>query len=171
MTDARLSAVAGRHPRLVAYVGYAELSHAQVETLRATWIKSVIVVPDPDAGGAGGALSCVRQLRDAGITPYVAPRLPDGLDPDDFVLRDGLDAWRGRTSGRLPTATASWPGRSLARHGERQPGDDAWGATPSLRRPSPTPAVCPRTRDEGDASRANFWPEIAAAVGGAMQRP
>jgi hypothetical protein len=147
--------------RVVAYVG-AELSHGQVETLRRHRVRSVVVVPDPDAAGDGGALSCVRQLRDAGITPYVAPRLPDGLDPDEFALRDGLDAWKAHV--RRAVHGYRFVARSvLAGQGERTPGDDAWsdavvGEALAFAR------TLPRDRDEEMAR--HFWPEVAAAVGG-----
>jgi hypothetical protein len=160
VTDAAYLQLLG-DTRVIAYVG-AELSHAQVETLRRHNIRSVTIVPDPDAGGDNGALSCIRQLRDAGIKPYVAPRLPDGFDPDDFALKNGLDAWKAHVSQAIQGYR--FVARSiLDRHGGRQPGDDAWGdgvvdeAIACARN-------LPEDRDE-EMSR-HFWPEIAAAVGG-----
>ncbi len=147
--------------RVVAYVG-AELSHGQVETLRRHRVKSVVVVPDPDAAGAGGARSCVRQLRDAGITPYVAPRLPDGLDPDEFALRDGLDAWKAHVSRAMHGYR--FVARSvLAGPGERTAGDDAWSDA-VVEEALAFARTLPPDRDEEMAR--HFWPEIAEAVEG-----
>ncbi len=147
--------------RVVAYVG-AELSHGQVETLRRHRVKSVVVVPDPDAAGDGGARSCVRQLRDAGITPYVAPGLPDGLDPDEFALRDGLDAWKAHV--RKAIHGYRFVARSvIASQGGRQPGDDAWGDA-VVESALAFARSLPEGRDEEMAR--HFWPEIAGAVGG-----
>jgi hypothetical protein len=147
--------------RVVAYVA-AELSHSQVDTVKLHRMRSVTIVPDPDAGGDGGALSCVRQLRDAGITPYVAPRLPDGLDPDDFALAHGLDAWKAHV--RQAIHGYRFVARSiLARHGERQAGDDAWGdvvVEDALNFARSLP------EDRAEEMSRHFWPEITAAVGG-----
>lgn len=79
--------------RVVAYVA-AQFSGGQVETLTRHRVRSVVVCPDPDGGGDRGALSSVDALTKAGIDAYVTPRLPDGLDPDEFLLRDGLEGWK-----------------------------------------------------------------------------
>ena len=79
--------------RVVAYVA-ASFSQQQVETLKRHNVERVIICPDPDGGGERGAERSVRRLSEAGITAYVAPRLPDGLDPDEFLLREGIDGWR-----------------------------------------------------------------------------
>lgn len=80
--------------RVVAYVA-AQFSGSQVETLVRHRVRSVTIVPDPDGGGDKGVLSSIRALTEAGIAAYVAPRLPDGLDPDEFLLREGLEGWNG----------------------------------------------------------------------------
>lgn len=77
--------------RAVAYVA-AQFNDEQIKTLVRQKIRSVVVVPDPDGGGEKGAKSSVTALEKAGILSYVSP-LPEGLDPDEFVLKYGLEEW------------------------------------------------------------------------------
>ena len=77
--------------RVVAYGG-AQFTDEQVRTLVRQKIRSVVVVPDPDGGGEKGAVSSVTALEKTGIFSFVSS-LPEGLDPDEFVLKYGLEEW------------------------------------------------------------------------------
>lgn len=87
--------------RAAAYVA-AQFSVAQVETLARHRVERVILCGDPDSGGDKGTERNVEQLEAAGIATLVMDRLPDNLDPDQLVLRDGIEAWRDRVLAAVP---------------------------------------------------------------------
>ena len=87
--------------RAVAYVA-AQFSTTQVETLARHRIERVVLCGDPDGGGDKGTLHNVEHLEAAGLPTLVMERLPDGLDPDELLLRDGIEAWRDRVLGATP---------------------------------------------------------------------
>lgn len=90
--DAALLQVKG-DTRVIAYVG-ASCSELQIKTLVKRRIKSVTLCGDPDTGGDNGTMSNIRRIMSADIDVYVAPRLPDGLDPDEFVNKVGIEGWK-----------------------------------------------------------------------------
>ena len=92
VNDAALLQVRG-DARVIASVA-AQLSGLQVETLKRYRVHAVFVCGDPDGGGDRGTLANIKALEAAGITSYVVPRLPDEMDPDEFVIRHGIDAWK-----------------------------------------------------------------------------
>ncbi|MEG5237023.1 toprim domain-containing protein [Microcoleus sp. AT9b-C3] len=99
VTDAAVAQALG-DTRVVACVA-ASLSGEQVQSLRRSGIERAIICLDPDSAGDKGIESCIKSLLLAGITPYVAPRLPVGEDgdgdPDKFITRNGIDAWLEHT--------------------------------------------------------------------------
>ena len=80
-----------------AYLG-ATPSREQLETLRRRAIEAAMICPDPDAAGDAGVLSFLKNA-DPGIRTYVAPPLPDGQDPDEFVLAAGIEGWQEHLKG------------------------------------------------------------------------
>ncbi|MBF0502730.1 MAG: hypothetical protein HQM09_21530 [Candidatus Riflebacteria bacterium] len=91
LLDAALLQVRG-DTRVVAYVG-AQFTHDQIDTMCRAGINSVIICPDPDSGGDKGAIVSVKSLIGTPITPYVTPRIPEGMDPDEVVLKCGMETW------------------------------------------------------------------------------
>ncbi|HEY9638666.1 MAG TPA: DUF3987 domain-containing protein [Coleofasciculaceae cyanobacterium] len=78
--------------RVCAYVA-ASCSSDQIEILKRRGITKATLCGDPDHGGERGTNSNLLRLSEAGISVYVAPKLPDGLDPDEFLIREGIKAW------------------------------------------------------------------------------
>jgi hypothetical protein len=79
--------------RAIASVA-AQLNGEQVKTLVQCRIERVYICGDPDGGGDRGTLANIVALNKVGIPAYVVPRLPEGMDPDEFVRAHGIDAWR-----------------------------------------------------------------------------
>jgi DNA primase len=95
MVEGLLDAMLGRalgDNRLVAYVA-GQPPLAQHRVLAKHGIKAVTICSDPDKGGDGGILSFIRNA-DPSVQTYVAPKLPNGMDPDEFMLERGIDGWR-----------------------------------------------------------------------------
>ncbi len=70
------------------------LTDEQARTIR-RYAGTVIVVFDGDDAGVRAAMRSVSVLAAAGLSVR-ATALPDGLDPDDYIRRDGAEAFRDR---------------------------------------------------------------------------
>ncbi|TSC54270.1 MAG: DNA primase [Parcubacteria group bacterium LiPW_30] len=79
--------------RAVAVVGVF-ITQEQLKTLQRLHIKRVILCLDPDRAGKEGMIRNIDNLAKVGIQSYVLPTLPNGLDPDEFVLHSGIQAWQ-----------------------------------------------------------------------------
>lgn len=156
ITDAAIAQQFG-DTRVVACVA-AMFSKDQCETLKRHRIERVIIALDPDAAGDAGIESCIKSLAKVGISAYVAPKLPDGLDPDEFILKYGIDTWKAHIAG--------------AEHGFR------WKAKTIIAAGNVTTdagkeAVLKTAKDFHQANikthsaelKTFFWPEIKQALG------
>lgn len=90
--------------RVVAMVG-AQLTMGQRETIKRRPPRRVYIVGDPDGGGDAGNLANAKAIRELGIPAYIVPRLPDGMDPDEFTLAHGIDKWREHVANAMTAAT------------------------------------------------------------------
>ena len=119
VTDAAVAQALG-DTRVVACVA-ASLSKEQVQSLRRSGIERAIICLDPDSAGDKGIESCIKSLLLAGITPYVAPRLPVGEDgdgdPDKFIIRNGIDAWVQHTHLKKAQHGLRWKAEQIASSG------------------------------------------------------
>lgn len=90
--DAAVLQLKGEH-RAVASSSKT-LSTEQLDTIERAQPRRVYVVGDPDKGGEEGNIRNARALRDRGIASFVVPTIPNGSDPDEFVLAQGVEDWR-----------------------------------------------------------------------------
>jgi DNA primase catalytic core len=159
ITDA---AVAHRHgdTRVIGCVA-AQLSRAQVETLAKHKARSVTICLDPDKAGEAGIRSCINSLMAGGITAYVAPQLPDGLDPDEYILTHGIDAWRSHIASA--SHALRWKARSLL---EQYQGDGWTDAAKDSVMAAAVEFAAHWGGDRDDELARHFWPEVLGAIGG-----
>ncbi len=83
----------------VAPMGTA-LTAEQVAKL-STLASRVVVVFDGDEAGQRAARKVLPMFVEAGVDGYLA-RMPTGMDPDDFVRREGVEAFRELLAGARP---------------------------------------------------------------------
>jgi DNA primase len=102
LLDALVLQSLGDH-RVIATGGGA-VTADQVETLQRRQPRRVYIVGDPDEAGATGNTTTATKILSAGLKAFVAPRLPDGLDPDEYALRHGVEAWRDLVSSSISAA-------------------------------------------------------------------
>jgi DNA primase catalytic core len=164
VTDAALAQAYG-DTRVVACVA-AELSRQQVQTLARNRVSGVTICLDPDSAGDSGIQSCIRTLTTAGITAYIAPKLPDGQDPDDFIVARGIDAWRGHLDG----ATHAYRYQAeviVLRHqtGGRVASDLARESAMD----SAVAFAAAQPVTNADQLDRHFWPIVLEAVGGCLE--
>ncbi|GAC1573566.1 MAG: hypothetical protein NVS3B7_04970 [Candidatus Elarobacter sp.] len=123
----------------VAVLGTA-FTADQARELRKVASRAILCF-DADAAGVDAALKSIELLSAEGVAAF-ALRIPDGKDPDEFVRRNGADAFRAlladpltatqvkidaeidRRSGRVaPAAFASWAEETIRRLAPQQEWD------------------------------------------------
>ncbi|NJM90286.1 MAG: DNA primase [Hydrococcus sp. RU_2_2] len=92
VNDAALLQALGE-TRVVSGVA-ASFSNEQIDSLKRHRIEKIYHLGDPDGGGIGGTHSNLMRLMREGISVYVPPTLPDSLDPDEYVIEYGIDAFK-----------------------------------------------------------------------------
>lgn len=144
--------------RVVAYVG-GSCSSGQIKTTKQSGIELVTVCGDPDTGGDNGTYSNVIRMTKAGIAVFVAPRLPDGLDPDEFLIRYGLEVWRKHIAAAIHGYT--WIAQRLI--AEHDPSTDKGKF--ALQQAAIAFSKTMESGEEKTNLTLFFWPEICKALG------
>jgi putative DNA primase/helicase len=93
------------------------LPQAAIECLARRGVTTAFICGDPDQGGRNGNESNVRRLHASGIETCVLEELPDGQDPDEYVLAHGIDEWRQR----VQKAISGWTWIGLRSIGDVTP--------------------------------------------------
>ena len=144
---------------VIACMG-SQLSRSQLQTLKRHGVRAVTICLDPDGAGEKGTLACTEGLYESGITAFVAPALPDGKDPDEYVLKHGLDAWRAHIE------QAEHPFRYKARSIVRAHMGEAWTDRSLAACLDDAVAFDARVKDAERLTDLSsfFWPQILKAT-------
>jgi hypothetical protein len=124
----------------------------------------VTICLGPDSAGDAGIASCIRDLRAAGIAVYVAPRLLNGQDPDDFILAHGIDAWKAHVKKAIHAFR--WQARQILAGHHLPPENDA-EADAIVREAVAYAAKQPPGADE--ELLRHYWPAIAVVAGSSAE--
>jgi DNA primase len=160
VTDAALAQARG-DTSVVGCVA-ASLSRGQAETVRRCRVERVTIALDPDKAGENGIGSCIDSLTACDIPVYVAPQLPGGLDPDDFIGRDGIEAWRAHVA--KARHGFRWKAERILGQHKPEPGWTDPGRDAAVAAAVEWAAGLPEHRDEELAR--HFVPPITLEVGG-----
>jgi len=105
---------------VVAYVG-ASFTNDQIAVMKRYRIKTVTIIPDADEGGQTGLRSSVIRLFNSDIDSYSC-LLPDGLDPNDYLIKYGFEKWQDYTS-KPKSALSAIVDNILAKYSDQEHSD------------------------------------------------
>lgn len=106
--------------------------------------------------GLEGTNSKLLRLTEAGISVYIAPKLPDGLDPDEFLVREGMEDWKTHID--AAKHGFRWKAQRLAEAGDVSTDK---GKAEVLRSAI---AFCKAVKNHSDLD-VFFWPVIRSSLG------
>ena len=140
LTDAALLQVRGEAGAIAPVA--ADLSADMIQTLARNRVSSVTLCLDPDGAGENATARNIHHLTAAGISVYVAPTLPEGLDPDDYVAQHGIEAWRKHLAGKV--AGYRWLAERVVAGAESVRPETTVGPTASFEQQPSRPCKCHR---------------------------
>jgi hypothetical protein len=100
--------------------------------------------------------SNLLRLTEAGIGVYIAPKLPDGLDPDEFLLAQGMEGWKAHINSAAHGFR--WKAQQLIESG------DATSDTGKAEILQSAIALCKAVKNHPDLD-VFFWPIIRNSLG------
>jgi DNA primase len=121
-------------PNAVAALGTA-FTPEQARELRKVASRAILCF-DADAAGVDAALKSIDTLTAEGVAAF-ALRIPDGKDPDEFVRRNGPDAFRALLADPVTATQVKIDAEIDRRSGRMAPGAFAGWAEETIRKLSP----------------------------------
>lgn len=76
----------------VVSLGGSALTGSQLDALLRDGVKSITLCLDSDDAGKKGSIAAIKSISAKDINAFVAI-LPADTDPDEYILREGVDAW------------------------------------------------------------------------------
>lgn len=100
-----------RGDKRVVVTGTDSVTGPQAETIgrinrrngsKSSGFDRIILCPDSDKVGQDHIQQSIERLYEHRQVVVVAPPLPDKLDPDEFILKNGIEAWKEHTAKATP---------------------------------------------------------------------